>query len=373
MKEAVASLGTFRGEFLWFVTSHALTVYDYGAFDNRDIAPKIHITRFVVNGEEYDTGTNPSLAYDQNVCTFDYAGISFRETQAMRFQYRLLGANTNWQPQTFQRSVTYASLPPGSYTFEVRATNAEGVISDIPARLSFVITAPFWATWWFIGLVGIVLSGGVVLVIRGRVRRLLEIERLRSRIARDLHDEIGSNLSSIAMASELLRREPKLGDMERNKLSHISSVALTTVKDMKDIVWLIHPGNDSLDDLFLRMKDTAASILEGCPYRLDFPQGSNGRKVDLDWKRNLYLIYKEALTNIRKHSQATLVRIHVIIDDDALTLRLADNGRGFNVANPPEGNGLKNMQDRATLLGASFQVTPNPGGGIVVTLKGRIT
>jgi signal transduction histidine kinase len=198
------------------------------------------------------------------------------------------------------------------------------------------------------------------------VRRLLELERLRSSIARDLHDEVGSNLSSIAMASELLGTEPKLGDMERSRLSHISSVALATVKDMKDIVWLIHPGNDSLDDLFLRMKDTAASILEARPYVVNFPTGPNGRKVNLDWKRNVYLIYKESLANICKHSQATRVEIQ-------LRLSIADNGCGFNIAGPPEGNGLRNMRERAALLGAALHIASNPGRGTEVTLDSRIT
>ena len=372
-RKPVTSLGTYRGQFLWFVASDALTVYEYGKARMKTPPPRAYITKLIVSGMDRDIRTPLEFTYDQNVCVFQYLGISYRETGTLRFQYRLLGVDPDWQSQTSQRTVTYASLSPGSYTFEVRAINGEGIASQTSARLSFVITPPFWATWWFIGF-SIGACGGILaLIIRIRIRRLLEIERLRSRIARDLHDEIGSNLSSIAMASDLLGRQSDLGVRERGKLSQISSIALTTVRDMKDIVWLINPKNDALDDLLLRMKDAAATVLEGHQRTLDFPERVDRRKVSLDWKRNVYLIYKECLTNIIKHAHATEVKVKVRIERDKLSFQVGDDGSGFDPKKVCEGNGLKNMQERATMLEANLVVDTNQGRGTTVRLETRIT
>ena len=371
--EAVASLGTYRGQFVWFVTPHALTIYEYGNVRPTSPPPRVHITGFTAGGRERDLGSSLELRHDENVCVFEYVGITYRDVEEMRFQYRLSGAENEWQPKTSQRNVTYASLAPGSYTFEVRATNGEGMTTVEPARISFAIAAPFWRTWWFVMFSAVAVSCIFIMIIRTRVMRLLEIERLRSRIARDLHDEIGSNLSSIAMASELLRTQPAFGDNERTRLSHISSIAVTTMKDMKDIVWLIHPGNDLLDDLFFRMKDTARSILEGIQCEMQFPPEMNGQKMSLDWKRNVYLIYKESLTNVKKHSNARNVTVRIMVDDETLHLSVTDDGRGFDTKNPREGNGLANMRERAKLLGASLGITAYPDRGTSVILECRIT
>lgn len=372
-RKPITSLGTYRGQFLWYVAPDALTVYEYGKARAQTSPPRAYITKLMVSGMDRDIRSPLKFTHDQNVCVFQYLGISYRETSTLRFQYRLLGVDRDWQPQTSQRTVTYASLSPGSYTFEVQAINVEGIATETPARLSFTITPPFWATWWFLGL-SIGAGGGIVaLIIRIRILRLLEIERLRSRIARDLHDEIGSNLSSIAMASDLLGRQSDLGAKERGKLSQISSIALATVKDMKDIVWLINPKNDALDDLLLRMKDAAATVLEGHQYTLDFPERVDRRKVSLDWKRNVYLIYKECLTNIFKHAHATEVKVKVRVERGKLSFEVGDDGSGFDPKKVCEGSGLKNMQERAKMLEAKLVIDTDQGRGTTVRLETRIT
>ena len=199
------------------------------------------------------------------------------------------------------------------------------------------------------------------------------MERVRSRIARDLHDEIGSNLSSIAIASDLLGRNSNIGEMERSKLSKISSVALSTVKDMKDMVWMISPENDELGDLLLRMKDTAATILDGKRFILRFPEHLTKRRVVLEWKRNVYLIYKEVLTNVAKHAQATRVEIDVRAAKDRIHLVVTDNGIGFKDPRGKSGNGLQNMYERARLLGADLTIDSRRGRGTKITLDTQIT
>jgi signal transduction histidine kinase/streptogramin lyase len=313
-----------------------------------------------------------SLNHDESVFSFDFIGLHFSHSTAMRYAYRMEGLDVGWINAGNHRSVNYAYLPPGGYVFRVRASHRAGVWNPNELAVQVIIHPPFWATWWFIALCVCVVAGIVTIVVRARIRRLLEIERLRSRIARDLHDEIGSNLSSIAMASDLLGRQSDLGDRHRSRLTYISSVALATVKEMRDMVWLINPKNDALDDLFLRMKDTAASLLEGRTYSVNFPEAGKLRRVTLDWKQNLYLIYKEGLTNIAKHSGATEVRIELRIEGDRLILELADNGAGFDPASSNGGNGLRNMKDRSALLGGNLEIT-STGEGTTLRLDTRIT
>lgn len=369
----VASLGALPGRFLWYISGDLLSVYDYGTTAGQDVPPPVYITKVVAGGRLKRIDSVPRLSHDENTCTFEYVGIGYRESGGITFRYRLRGIDEEWQPATAMRTVTYAQLPPGSYTFEVSATNADGIASAEPARFSFSLSPPFWQTWWFIGLTLSAAVSVLALFIRGRVQRVLELERLRMRIARDLHDEIGSNLSSIAMASGLLGNHSGADATVRERLAWISTIAVATVADMKDIVWLLNPANDSLDDLFQRMKDAASGILEGCRYSVTFPHDPGSRTVRLEWKRNTYLIFKECLANIIKHARATAVEIVVHVVKDHFILSVSDNGTGFDPGQIRRGDGIRNMRDRATMMGGTIAIRSAPGQGTIVELESRIT
>jgi ligand-binding sensor domain-containing protein len=377
MRDGLVSDPTRRGfvdgsGHVWIGTVGGVSRMDSGRMHSANDPPSV-----VLEGIELDDSVNhrsmrTSFDYDENTFTVHFNALSFIDEQRTEFRWILSGFDATWQPARNQRQARYTHLPAGEYEFEVCARNPHTAWSA-PVHFAFIITPPLWNRWWFIGLCGSACAGIVVLVVRTRVSRLLEIERLRSRIARDLHDEIGSNLSSIAMASDLLGRHTEFGEKERGKLAEISSVALGTVKNMKDIVWLIKPGNDSIDDLFLRMKDAAATLLERYRYDLRFPNGPVGRKVDLEWRQHVYLIFKEALTNIAKHARAGTVSIVVAVEGDNLAITIEDDGKGFDSASTTIGTGLKNMQERANILKAQFTVEAPPSGGTRITLNTRIT
>lgn len=367
-----------NGELL-FGGPNGVTRFHPGSVHDNPNVPPLVLTGFEILGRKaiFDRDiadiTSIDLNHDQNVFSFEFAALNYSNASKNQYAYMMEGIDKDWIHSGAKHSVNYAYVSPGSYIFRVKASNNSGVWNDNEIAVHLRVFPPFWATSWFIALGSCLAAGLVVVVIRARVHRLLEMERLRSRIARDLHDEIGSNLSSIAMASDLLGRHVEFGDMERGKLAEISAVALGTVKDMKDIVWLINPGNDSLNDMLLRMKDTAATLLERCQYSLSFPAAGSDRKVSLEWKRNVYFIYKETLTNIMKHSGATAVNITVGLDGDRLVLRINDNGSGFDQGHKSKGDGLKNVRDRAIMLHARFEVDTHTGRGTSVTLEARIT
>lgn len=244
----------------------------------------------------------------------------------------------------------------------------------------------FWQTWWFRLLaVGLVL-GALYAAHRYRVERLLEMERMRSRIAADLHDDIGSNLSSIALLSEMLQgrlrpdgssleeqRGSETNELEQRQLLRIERAAEETVSALKDVIWLVDPKHDNLADLTRKMRRVAGELLGGTAYTFGVPDPFPSRRLDMTFLRNTFLIYKEALHNIAKHARAEHVAIEVAIDQGVLVLRIRDDGTGFRMGEAQgRGHGLKNMRQRAEQAGGRIEIESMPGRGTQITFSARM-
>ena len=368
LDQEIVSFGVLQNRFLWYTSRNELTVYEYPLASADTVPPPIHISSFQANGRRLKTDAPIALAFAENTCAIEYDGISYKNEKAVRYQYRLLGTVGDWMGPTAQRAITFATLEPGSYTFEVVAINAEGVHSTTPASLSFTIVPPYWRRWWFVSLVLAVGAGILFLLYRYRVGRLLEMERLRTRIAADLHDDVGTNLSSIVIASQIMQRESSLSDRELNQLAEIRQVASDTQEMMRDIVWMLNPGNDSLDDFLLKMKEVAVRLLGETRYTFLAPGEKLLDRVSIEFKRNVFLIFKESLNNIIRHSMATEVAIEVQQDHGMFTLHIRDNGRGFDIDGAVTGSGLANLRRRAKLIDGKLDITSAAGKGTTMTL-----
>jgi two-component sensor histidine kinase len=372
--DQVHSCGVYRDEFLWVVTSEGLTVYRYPTDSTALVPPPVYIDGISVNGNLLpSTAMDGGLPYDQNNCSFEFQGISFRDESAVRYRYRLLGVGDEWSPSTSQRALTFANLKPGSYRFEVKAVNVDGVSSIVPAGVSFSILPPFWERWWFLLLSGLACCALLLALYRYRVHRLLELQRLRLRIASDLHDDVGTNLSSIVVASQIMSRTFDASEAERSQLAEVGAIAAETQDLMRDIVWMLSPRNDSLDDLILKMKDLALRLLKDISCEVRTPPGSLHVPLNLEFKRNVLLIFKESVNNVLKHAHATSVAIEVREEDRVLHVIVSDNGVGFDVSAARRGNGLVNLQNRASRLGGTVEVASRPNGGTSVHLAVKIT
>jgi signal transduction histidine kinase len=281
----------------------------------------------------------------------------------VRYEYRLSEQDTHWHGPIEERSVTFARLSPGDYTFEVRARNADGRVSQRPARVAFTILAPFWKQWWFAALSVVLALGAGGVLVRTRIHRILELNTMRERIAQDLHDDIGSNLTGIAIASKVVHDRERRGESSHAELLEIASTAMLTLDLLRDIVWLINPANDSLEDLVLRMKESAASILGSTPYVFRPLQDLDNRKIDLERKRSIFLMYKEMLANALKHAHAGTIEISVTHRDRTLTVKVSDDGVGFDPSAVTRGNGIRNLRTRAAAMNASFDVESQVGRG----------
>jgi signal transduction histidine kinase len=301
----------------------------------------------------------------RNGLTLSFTGIDLA-APATRFRYRLTGLDPGWM-ETARHSAYYPNLQPGAYFFEVLALNDAGLWSE-PARLSITLQAP---PWWsrnpelaiVFAVIGLaLLTAG--LYAAARMRRLLQMERLRASIAADLHDQVGAGLTDIAILSEVAAR--KAGDLP--ELSRVAATARELVDGMGDIVWLVNPRQDSLYELFLRLKDSYAELFVHAGAQLEVGDLSpfERARLPMTYRKDLHLLFKEALCNALRHSGCRQAELSVSLRRRRLEVELRDDGRGFD----PErrnghGEGLETMRRRAGRLGGRLSIDSSAAGTVV--------
>lgn len=279
---------------------------------------------------------------------FEFSSPQFINEDFTKYSYRLLGGNdTSWIIATRSRSVHFASLRPGAYTFEVRALGFNGVWGE-PASYGFMVNAPFWQKAWFILLM--VAAAGMLIyaLYRYRVQQLIRLQKVRNRIATDLHDEIGSNLTNISILSNLGRKNllqpQKAGDF----LQRISEEVSSSAQALDDIIWSVNTSHDTLEETVARMRRYAAELFDAVNtgYELDLDPAFEEKKLAMEQRRDIYLLYKEAVNNISKHAGAKQVNIQIAIEHNQLLLCIKDDGKGFDTTMETSRYGLKGMKQR---------------------------
>ncbi|MCS6817265.1 MAG: histidine kinase [Blastocatellia bacterium] len=363
---------------IWIATTSGVSRYDPRAERSAPPAPPIYLTRVQVAGEDLivpERGAQwlPERRFraGQNTIRIEYVAVSLQAGRALRYQYKLEGADAHWSAPTEEHSVTYARLEPGSYRFLVRAVDGQGIALSEPAVFSFVILPPVWQRGWFIALMILLGSVVVYLVHRYRVVRLLELERMRTRLAADLHDDIGASLSEIALLSEIVKEHKFLTEASaRQMLTEIADKARDLVDTMSDIVWAIDPRRDDVRSLILRIRQMAADILgaKGIACEIRASEAVEATRLSPDQRRHLYLILKEAIINIARHANCTQASLTISVENRRLIAEISDNGCGFDSAALTSGHGLENMRRRAAELKGRLDIATAPGQGTRLTL-----
>jgi ligand-binding sensor domain-containing protein len=362
---AGASFKDSRGR-LWFGSVGGVSVFDPSKEKISNAAPNVHIENISVSGERISMKEPLDIGSDNRNITFEFIGISFTAPHQMEYRYRLKNSNEGWQ-ETTQPSVRYSALMPGDYTFEVKAQNFNGHWSPQAARISFTVQAPFWLQWWFIALVVIALAGIILFIYNYyRVKKMVEMERMRVRIASDLHDDVGSALTEIALQSDFLQTMEVPGKLEES-LQQIGAQSRRIVSSLDDIVWSIDARNDTVGDLTDRMQDHMNNVLPNREVYYDFDCDMQ-QQLDVSLKENLYLIYKEAINNIAKHSNADRVEVKLCADGSGVTMGIKDNGTEVS-GSRKSGQGLRNMRMRAKRIDA--EITFNEENGFEVIVENR--
>lgn len=340
--------------------------------------PPVYLSRVYVAGEELDLPERGmqsisyfELAASHNNLVVEYVAVNFRGGTPLRYQYKLEGVDEEWSVGTDQRTVNYARLAPGKYRFLVRAVNEAGLTSAGPAQIDFRILLPLYLRWWFITAVAMALAMTAYLLYRLRVRRLIEIEKVRTRIATDLHDDVGANASLVAMLSEVAWQQAARGDAKAlNSLTSIAGIARELIDSTSDIVWAVNPRKDRMSELIKRMRRFASDALgsRGVALRFTVRHHEHDLPLGADARREIFFIFKESVNNIARHAGCSETEIILSVENGRLTLKLNDNGKGFNPSEEFEGNGLQSIRDRARKLGAELSIVSHPASGCETTL-----
>jgi len=366
-----------RQDNLWFSTPLGLSQF-VPTEDPVRPPPPVLVTGLNVGGVAQavsDLGQKAvtGLHFPERALRVDYVGLEFEPGGTLRYQYMLEGAEGDWSAPTDQRSVIYAALAPGSYRFRVRAVAADGAYSPQPAVVEFRILPPVWRTWWFLLACGASAAALILTLHRYRVAQAVAVANVRTRIATDLHDDIGASLSQIAVLSEVARRGAGNG---RNgaPLAEIAGISRELVDSMSDIVWAINPEHDRLSNLVYRMRRFATDLLGGQGIALQFRSSMADRdlRIGANMRRQIYLIFKEAVHNIARHSGARRVEIELDRDGDDLALCIADDGRGFDMQAVSEGHGLASMRRRAASMGTQLEWQSPANGGTTLRMRVRL-
>jgi ligand-binding sensor domain-containing protein/signal transduction histidine kinase len=376
-REFRAAFTDARGT-LWFGTTEGLVRYEPEVSQSvlTRATPEILLTSVKIDGVPQRIsalGTKelqlPDLAPEQNQMQIDFVSLSAHGDPQFTYQYKFANEST-WSIPDNKRSLNLVNLAPGNYEISIRAVNPEDSVSVQPAQLFFKILPPIYLRPWFLTVAILILATAVYNFYRYRLNSLLEIERTRTRIATDLHDDIGASLSRIAMLSEVVKRQNGFVNEESSKrLTQIADNARSLVDSMSDIVWSIDPRSDSLASVSTRIRSFAADTFEAKNIRWSLNVESELHDLNLsaEHRRCLYLILKEAITNIARHADCQHASVQINAHQQNLIAKITDDGCGLQSAdlkrNSRGGRGIVNMKARAAEIGGQLKINlPETGG-----------
>jgi ligand-binding sensor domain-containing protein/signal transduction histidine kinase len=353
--------------FFWLGTIRGLSKFDPLLTFEKKAPVTVLIDEIEANGERVEPYKPIELNYDDNHFEIHFTSITTQDPNTIQFRYRLRGADPDWQT-TYSNSVRYAGLPDGEYRFQVQTISNDGVLSET-AGVNITVAPPFWRASWFIFLVLSSLGVLTYLIINNiRASKQIEVERMRVRIAGDLHDDVGASLTEMALQADFIQSYP-LDPEIRETMQQLGDMSRKVVTTMDDIVWSIDARNDTLGDLTDRIQDFANHLLSRTDIQVffHFDVGDENKVLHADTRQNIYLICKEALNNAVKYAEATEIHVHFWQEKGKFHLQVRDNGKGLDAKTKRTGHGLKNMQLRANRLQASLELISE--NGLTVQLK----
>jgi signal transduction histidine kinase/ligand-binding sensor domain-containing protein len=379
---------------LWFPTTRGLVYVNPSTLKQNPLEPPVVIESVLVDSVRQGTnvfGGSPSeivVPPGKHNLEIHYASLNLGGADRARFRYRLdEQQNTDWTDDASgTRVASYPKLLPGTYQFQVIACNEDGVWTSHPASLTVIVQPALWQKGWFRGLLAV----GLLAAIAGLVyyfstqklqrqvallRQQEALEHERSRIARDLHDQLGANLTQVALLAEMAESDKNLPDEVEDHAKQITQTARETTKALDEIVWAVNPSNDTLEGLVNYSGKYAQEYfaLAGLRYRVDIPSALPDVTLPPEVRHNVFLAFKESVNNVVKHAQATEVHIRLRLDATHFALEIEDDGKGPAGAEQKTGrNGLRNMRKRMEDVGGSFTLGPAPEKGTLVRLTAPI-
>jgi signal transduction histidine kinase/streptogramin lyase len=375
---------------LWFPMRSGLAVVNPLRLPSNRAPLPVLIERVAVDGRQrkVDDGARLIVPSAHQRLDFDFTATTFAAAEDVCFRYRLKGWDAGWNEGGTRRGATYSRLPAGDYTFCVMACNQAGIWSASETTVALTVPPFLWERWPVRVASLMLFTLGVVAAARYVVRRRLlhrlarleqetSLHRERSRIAQDLHDDIGANLTHIALLSELAQRDFNNSPQARGHIDQIFRSAQTTVRSLDEIVWTVNPKNDTLDVFVTYLCTYSPDYLRsaGVRCRLDVPMDVPAVQLPSQVGHHLSLAVKETLHNIVKHAGATEVWLRLRFAAEAITLTIEDDGCGFQSDSPPtlDADGLGNLKARLGSIGGLCKQWSEPGTGTTTTFTAPLT
>jgi len=375
---------------LWFPTIKGLASVNPSDLKPHLQPPVVMIESVLVDGSEQKTNRLDS-AWPASVTIppggeeleVHYTALNFSAPEMVRFKCWLESHETSWSEASDERVARYPKLPPGHYRFHVKACNEDNIWSGSDAAVLAVTVQPqFWQTGWFRASVILCLLGIVAAVVRylstQKLHRQLQtfqqreaLEKERARIARDLHDQLGANLTQVALLGEMAEADKDSPAEIESHAQQISQTARETTRSLDEIVWAVNPANDTLDGLVNYAGKYAQEYLAlaGLRCRADLPAQLPAISIPPEVRHNVFLAFKEAVNNVVKHAQAAEAQIRLRLEPENFIFEIEDNGRGIgNQTAPQNRNGLRNMKKRMEDIHGEFSIAPGANGGTIVRL-----
>ena len=386
---------------LWFATSDGLLNVDTRFSDPSPASLPVYIESAAINGDPpvpllhgvlWSPANLSSAPFQMPVglqsLEFRFTALNYADPGGVRFRHKLEGLESEWVGDAGGRSVRYGPLPHGRYRFRVAARNPDGTWQEALESFSFIVPTPLylqsWALFLYFATAVATVTGIVRIVSHRRLRSALarleqqqSVERERMRIARDMHDEMGSKLTKISFLSEHAQVDAQASGPLGGKLQAIAQTSRELLKTMDEIVWVVNPRNDTLENLATYLSHYAIEYFQNTPMECDLrlPPDIPHRPFSSEVRHNVFLTFEEALNNVLKHSGATRVQVEMAVNGLEFRINIADNGHGFAGASEPAqhpgkrgGNGLKNMQQRLADIGGECSIASRPAEGTTVTL-----
>lgn len=375
---------------LFFGGVNGFNYFDPKEINDNTAVPNVVVTDFKVNNKsvvfshvESKQENTPLLSkpifltekivlpYKDNMITFEFSSMDFTAPEKNLFKYRLEGFDKEWIQSSSNHFATYTNLDPGKYTFHLAGSNNDGVWNEQGTSIDLTILPPWYMTWLFRVSLIAVLSAGLYAMWRYRLRQALKLMEVRNRIASDLHDEIGSTLSSVYIYSEVAQNSAREKLPEATMYMRQISVDVATMIDsLSDIVWTVNAKNDRFENIINRMRATAIELFEARDYelQLELDEQLNTLKLGMEARKNFYLFYKEAINNVAKYADGKNVFIRLGFEKRNIFLSVKDDGKGFDLNVKTHGNGLSNLKKRALDLKGKFEIRSSPGKGTEVSL-----
>lgn len=359
---------------LFFGGTHGFNSFFPDKIESNTFIPPVYLTSFRVFDKPIKLASSLTttkeviLNYSQNFFSFEFTALNFTSPEKNQYMYMLEGFDQDWHVIKAQRRyASYINLDPGEYILRVKGSNNDGVWNKEGTSLAIIITPPFWKTWWFTFLMVLLVIGLLYSFYRYRLNKLLAVERTRLRISQDLHDEVSASITGIVYFVNALTST--LGEIispnVKKLLLLINENAVTVQESMSDIIWSINPRNDSWGVLFPKLRRYVSDLSEskGIKYTANIPAQLGHHSLEMEMRHDLWLIFKEMVTNAVKHSCCSHLEVSICENNGAFHMIISDDGVGFNHEVSTDRNGVKNIFARIKAIRGNVNLNTSPGKG----------